>query len=71
MEILENIKELGNKLENNLELKKLQDDFLKSNIGQIANIAIDLGLKALLPDKIENEVIEVKDALLTGGIEKE
>lgn len=70
MEILENIKELGNKLENNLELKKLQDDFLKSNIGQIANIAIDLGLKALLPDKIENEVIEVKDALLTGGIEK-
>ena len=67
MEILDNINELGNKLNNNLE--NMQNNFLKTNIGQIANTAVDIGLKALLPDFIENEVIEVKDAFITGGIE--
>jgi len=67
MEILENINELGNKLNNNLEY--LQNNFLKTNIGQLANTAVDFGLKVLLPDFVENEVIEVKDAFITGGIE--
>lgn len=67
MEILENINELGNKLNNNLE--NLQNNFLKTNIGQLANTAVDFGLKVLLPDFVENEVIEVKDAFITGGIE--
>ena len=68
MEILDNLNELGNKIINNLDLKNMQEDFLKSNIGQIANTAIDIGLKSMLPDHIENEVIEVKDALISGGI---
>ena len=67
MEILENINELGNKLNNNLE--NLQNNFLKTNIGQLANTAVDFGLKVLLPDFVENDVIEVKDAFITGGIE--
>ena len=67
MEILENINELGNKLNNNLEY--LKNNFLKTNIGQLANTAVDFGLKVLLPDFVENEVIEVKDAFITGGIE--
>ena len=72
MDILENVNEVGERLLNNinLNLENLQNNFLKTNLGQITNIAIDLGLKALLPDFVENEVIEVKDALLQGGIEE-
>ena len=70
MNILENINEIENKIENNLNLNNLQDKFLNSTIGQIANTAINLGLKTMLPDLIEDEVIEVKDALITGGIKE-
>lgn len=70
MNILENINELGNKLINNEELKKLQDNFLESKMGQIANSAIDFGLREILPDFVEDEVIEVKDALIVGGIKE-
>lgn len=70
MDILENINELGNKLNNDLKLENLQNLFLDTTIGRIANSAIDLGLKIILPDYMENEVIEVKDALITGGIKE-
>ena len=70
MNLLENINELGNKLNEKIDLKNIQENFLNSNIGQIVNTAIDLGLKSLLPDSIENEVIEVKDALIKGGIKE-
>ena len=68
MNILENFNELGNKLNEKFDLQNLQENFLNSNIGQIANVAIDMGLRNLLPDFIENEVIGVKDALIKGGI---
>ncbi len=70
MDILENINDMGNKLIKNFDLVNLQDNFLKSNIGQIANTAIDIGLKSMLPDFVENEVIEIKDALITGGLKE-
>nr|MBP3680830.1 hypothetical protein [Clostridia bacterium] len=70
MDILENINELGNKLINNEELKRLQEGFLESKIGQIVNSAIDFGLKELLPDFVEDEVIEVKDAFITEGLKE-
>lgn len=70
MYILENINELGNKLINNEELKNIQEGFLQSKIGQIVNSAIDFGLKEILPDFVEDEVIEVKDALFTGGLKE-
>lgn len=70
MDILENINELGNKLINNEELKNIQEGFLQSKIGQIVNSAIDFRLKEILPDFVEDEVIEVKDALFTGGLKE-
>lgn len=36
-------------------------------MGKIINSAIDIGLKAILPDLIENEVIFVKDCLIEEG----
>ena len=54
----------GIELEN---LERKQQGFLQSNLGQAINSGIDLGLKALLPDVIEDEVIAVKDSLITEG----
>ena len=58
----------------NLENRKSQEvtyenqkSFLETNLGQVINGGIDLGLKALLPDIIEDEVIEIKDSILTDG----
>ncbi|MBR2240652.1 MAG: hypothetical protein IJ890_04680 [Clostridia bacterium] len=70
MELLNNINNLDNKILNDLNLNNLQNNFLQTNIGQIANGAIDLGLRYLLPDYVENEIIEVKDALISGGIKE-
>ena len=70
MDILENINELGNKLINNEDLKQLQEGFLQSKVGQIVNSAVDFGLREILPDFVEDEVIEVKDALITGGLKE-
>ncbi len=55
-----------------LELQKenfmeAQNNFLKSNLGQAINAGIDIGLQALLPDVIEDEVIAIKDSLITEG----
>lgn len=64
------------KLENNLDLKQSnlsnvtyekQKSFLESNLGQVINGGINLGLKAILPDVIEDEIIEIKDSIITDG----
>ena len=57
MELIQN---LNNNLSEDININNLQNNFLKSNIGQIANTAIDIGIKSLMPEFIENEVIDVK-----------
>ena len=44
-----------------------QKNFLESNLGQVINGGINLGLRAILPDLIEDEVIEIKDSIITDG----
>ena len=63
------INEVNKNLEvqNNLQLAKVQNKFLESNLGQVINGGVDLGLKVLLPDYLEEEVIEIKDVLLQEG----
>ena len=70
MDMLANINELGNKIMSNINLEKFQDDFLNSTVGKIVNSSIDIGLKSLLPDFMEEEVIDVKNAFLTDGFQK-
>jgi len=72
MDILEKInnfaKEKSLELNNNLEnLQQAQKEFLESNIGQAINTGLDFGLKTVLPDFIEDDIIEIKDALLKEG----
>lgn len=67
--LLENNLELENKIENEVTIEK-QNDFLESTLGKVINTGLDIGLRALLPDLIENQVIDIKDAILNGGFKE-
>ena len=56
-------------LENNSNTITLdeQKSFLETNLGQVINGGVNLGLKALLPDIIEDEIIEIKDSIISDG----
>lgn len=58
--------EIENQINNNIKIEK--NNFFKNIIGQTINNAIDIGLKKILPDLIENQIIDIKDALLENGI---
>ena len=54
-----------NQIENTLE--KEQKNFLNTSIGKVINSGVDIGIRAILPDLIEDEVINIKDAILENG----
>lgn len=62
--------EIQNEILNNLNLETKQNKFLNSTFGQVVNNAIDIGLRYVLPDLIEEEVIDVKDALIKNGLKE-
>lgn len=51
-----------------IDIVKKQNNFLDSKFMNILNTSLDIGIKALLPDFIENTVIDVKDSLMQEGI---
>lgn len=58
--------EIENEIIKNIQIEK--NNFLNSIIGKTINNAIDIGLKSILPDLIENQIIEIKNVLLTNGL---
>lgn len=70
MNLLENINELNKKISDDFSLENIQNNFLKSDIVEIANNVLDVSLKALLPDYMENEVINVKNAFMFEGVQE-
>ena len=58
--------EIKNEITKNIQIEK--NNFLNSIIGKTINNAIDIGLKSILPDLIENQIIEIKNVLLTNGL---
>lgn len=66
--ILDNIKNV-NKKNNILNVERDNKSFWESNFGKIINGAIDFGIKATLPRWMQNEIIEIKDSILTDGIQ--
>lgn len=65
MEIDNNLSINNNELDNND-----QKSFLESTLGKVVDSALDVGLRMVLPDIIEDGVIEVKDALLKEGLKE-
>lgn len=55
-------------LDNNLVNENTQKSFLETTLGKTINTAVDIGLRAVLPDFIENQVIDIKDNLLNYGL---
>jgi hypothetical protein len=53
----------------NQDLEVAQNSFLKSTLGMVINTAVDLGIRAALPNIIEDQVITIKDAILNSGFE--
>lgn len=49
------------------KIEKYQKNFLNSQLGDVVNNAIDIGLKIVLPDLIENEIVNIKDCMLENG----
>ena len=58
-------------IENNIEqiknLDKEQKKFIETTLGQTINAGLDIGLRVLLPDIIENQIIDIKDTILEEG----
>ena len=65
---MENILENEIKLENNLVNEKDQNNFLETTLGKTINTGIDIGIRALLPDYIEEQIIDLKDNLMKYGL---
>lgn len=62
--ILNNTMEINNNLNNELE----QKNFLETTLGKTINAGIDIGIRTVLPDYIEEQVIELKDNLIKYGL---
>ncbi len=66
-------KNLNNQLTNDIknnEINKNQNDFIGNMFKNAINFGVDLGLKSLLPDLIEDQVIDIKNSILEGGFKE-
>lgn len=55
---------------NELVTEQEQNSFLESTLGKVVDSALDVGLRMILPDFIEDGAVEVKDTLLEGGLKE-
>ena len=67
MKNLEKINEL-NINKNNITNEVEQNKFLETTLGKIINVGIDIGIRTLLPDYIEEQIVDLKDNLLNYGL---
>ncbi|MBE5820033.1 MAG: hypothetical protein E7310_04395 [Clostridiales bacterium] len=67
MSTLDLEQELELNTKNSLNLEEEQNNFLQTNLGKVINTGLEIGIKALLPDFIEDDVIEIKDDLFDEG----
>ena len=57
-------------INNNLEIEKEQKNFLETTIGKIVNTGLDIGIRTLLPDFLDEQVINLKDNLFEYGFKE-
>lgn len=60
--------ELIQNMQLSLVNEKSQNEFLNSTLWKTINNGIDIGIRYLLPDLIEDEIIELKDNLINFGL---
>ena len=64
--------ELSNSLDKNITLSnevslEKQKGFMDTTFGKVINTALDAGIRLLLPDLIEEQVVDIKDAIINNG----
>jgi len=59
-----------NNIQNEIVTEKGQNNFLESTLGKTINAAIDIGLRLILPDIVEEGIIMIKDGLIKGGLKE-
>ena len=66
------INEIENEINLNNEITNINEhtNFLESTLGKTINTAIDIGIRALLPDFIDEQVINIKDNLFEYGLKE-
>lgn len=67
---IKNELEKSNQIENEIVTEKNQKNFLETALGKTINSAVDIGLRWVLPDLIEDEIINIKDSLVKGGLKE-
>lgn len=65
--------ELALNINNNLRefinnIGELQERFLESNFYKILNSGLDLGIQLIMPDIIQDQLIDIKNAIFEGGL---
>lgn len=74
MEVINNaLDNLNNNKAINNTISKIEEksqDFLETKLGQVVNSAIDFGIKAVLPDWLEDDIIEIKDSVFNDGFKE-
>lgn len=60
--------EINKNMKNDLVTEKEQKSFLETNLGKTVNFAIDVGLRAVLPNFLEDSIIQIKDTLFKEGL---
>lgn len=68
---------IENNLEQNIEnnilnevTEESQNKFLQSTLGKTINTAFDLGLRAILPELVEDQIIDIKNTILNCGFKE-
>ena len=56
--------------ENEKDIGEKQNGFLESTIGKVINTGVDVAIRAILPNAIEDEVIGVKNVIITDGFKE-
>lgn len=65
---LENVQNNNLELNNKIVNENSQKNFLETTLGKTVNTAIDIGLRVILPDFVENQVINLKNNLFNFGL---
>lgn len=72
-EKIENENNLGNEITNEINteeinIEKSQNKFLETAVGKVINTGCDIALRTILPNAIEDEVIEIKNVIFNEGL---
>lgn len=68
MEICKLEKDNQIELNNNLINEKTQKSFLETTLGKTISTAVDIGIRAVLPEFLEDQVINIKNNLFNYGL---